>query len=160
MDILICNSSARWETVSLSLSLFSPSYVSFPRFCPTTSQPFLRRFESRASRRNALMRTWLPSHFPPSSSRATPTTPTTMAAVTITVATLGSTEHQKREMSGRWGSEISLTRRALLELSFSLSLSLELHDIINEVRWIIPHSKLLYQFCGRNNDHNIFVIYQ
>lgn len=37
-------------------------YVTTPQRSFATSQLFLRRFESRASRRNALMRTWLPSH--------------------------------------------------------------------------------------------------
>lgn len=60
---------------SLSLSL-SPSPflgLSSPSLCLATSQPFLRRFESRASQRNALMRTWLPSHFPLSLVGRTPT---------------------------------------------------------------------------------------
>lgn len=50
----------------LSLSFPSPSSNNLPSssLCLATSQPFLRRFESRASQRNALMRTWLPSHFP------------------------------------------------------------------------------------------------
>lgn len=47
----------------LSLS-FAVNSLHSSSLCLATSQPFLRRFESRASQRNALMRTWLPSHFP------------------------------------------------------------------------------------------------
>jgi len=137
VDILYATVPFVRDSLSLSLSLllplslflssfslsprFLPSYISFPCSCPATSQPFLRRFESRASRRNALMRTWLPSYFPPSSSRATPTVPTAVTAVTVTVATLGLTEHQKRERSLR-------TLSFSLLFSFSSLLFLDLHD--------------------------------
>lgn len=60
------------STATHSLSLF-PSFPRSPSLRLATSQPFLRRFESRASQRNALMRTWLPSHFPLSLVGRTPT---------------------------------------------------------------------------------------
>lgn len=62
------------STLPLSVSLSFPFLgLSSPSLCLATSQPFLRRFESRASQRNALMRTWLPSHFPLSLVGRTPT---------------------------------------------------------------------------------------
>lgn len=84
-----------------------------------TSQPFLRRFESRASRRNALMRTWLPSHFPPSSSRDTPTALTTVAAVTVATFRLDRAS-QARNEGMEWRDKISLTRRSSGKFSFDL----------------------------------------
>lgn len=65
---------------TFSLSLHPSLDLSSPSLCLATSQPFLRRFESRASQRNALMRTWLPSHFPLSLVGAPQPTPVAEAA--------------------------------------------------------------------------------